>query len=176
MNNDKENKIRFRLKILSQIEPKEQAAQDAMEKVRDVLTKQEREQGGDSACVSRFVFIRRALRYSIAAAILIGIGFIAGRLAVPTQPVINMEEIQSMMDKKCSDNAEKILAASSTLMDKRVNEMIGLVEAARQKDRQLIAAAFEKIEYDRKADNNRLGNSIVALAARTNELRGFEQN
>lgn len=167
MNNDKENKIRFRLKVLSQIEPKEQAIASAMEKTREALVKSQKQEEENVVRISRAFICGRILKYAIAAVILIGIGFIAGRLAVPAQPEINMDEIQAMMDKKCDDNAEKILAASSTLMDKRMNDMVNVIEAARQKDRQWTAAAFEKIENDRRTDNNRLGNSIVALASRT---------
>jgi hypothetical protein len=54
--------------------------------------------------------------------------------------------------------------------------MILLVEAARENDRKWIAAALDKIEYDRRADTVRLGNSLVTLAARTNELHKYEQN
>jgi len=173
MNNDKEKQIRFRLKILSQIEPKTHSAQSAIEKTKDVLSKSLEE--NKAARVSHVFVFSQKLKYAVAAVILIGIGFIAGRLAIPAQPVINMEDIQAMMDKKCADNAEKTLAASSTLMDQRMNNMIGLIEAARQKDRQWIAAAFDKIEYDRQTDNNRLDNSIIALASRKNDLSGYEQ-
>lgn len=171
MSNDKENQIRFRLKTLSQIEPKEQAAHNAIEKVRDSLTKSEKQREKASVGTCRVIFSARILKYAAAAIILIGIGFIAGRLAVPAQPDIEMEQIQSMIDSHCAQFAEKTLAASSTLMDQRMNEMVGLIEAAREKDRQWVAAAFEKIENDRRADNTRVGNSLIALAARTSESK-----
>ena len=167
MNNDKENPIRFRLKILSQIEPSEQAIGSAMEKTKETLVKSQKQEEDKVVRTSGAFILGQILKYAIAAVILIGVGFIAGRLAIPAQPEINMDEIQAMMDKKCADNAEKILAASSTVIDKRMNEMINVIEAARQKDRQWTAAAFEKIENDRRTDNNRFGDSIVALASRT---------
>ena len=167
MNNDKENPIRFRLKILSQIEPSEQAIGSAMEKTKETLVKSQKQEEDKVVRTSGAFILGQILKYAIAAVILIGVGFIAGRLAIPAQPEINMDDIQAMMDKKCADNAEKILAASSTVIDKRMNEMINVIEAARQKDRQWTAAAFEKIENDRRTDNNRFGDSIVALASRT---------
>lgn len=167
MNNDKENQIRFRLKIISQIEPKEQAAQNAVEKVRDVLTQSEKQRESTSIRISRVFLGSQILKYTAAAVILIGIGFIAGRLAIPNQPEVNIAEIQTIVDKKCAEFAEKTLSASSTLMDKRMNEMLNVIEAARQKDRQWTAAAFEKIENDRRVDNTRMGNSLIALASRT---------
>ena len=176
MDNDKEKQIRFLMKMLSQIEPQNQATQNALDKVRNSLVQTEKRREAIAVRILRVVFCGRAIRYMTAAVILIGIGFIAGRLAVPKQPEINVAEIQSMIDKKCAEFAEKTLSASSTLMDQRMNNIIGLVEAAREKDRQWVAAAFQKIESDRKADNTRVGNSLVALAARTNELHGYEQN
>ena len=165
MNNNKENEIQFRLKVLSQIEPEEQAIASAIEKTKDILAKS---QNHNNVVRTSHVFVfGKILKYAIAAVILIGIGFIAGRLAIPAQPQINMDEIRAMMDQKYAENAEKILAASSTLMDKRMNEMVNVIEAARQKDRQWTAAAFDKIENDRRADNNRIGN-FINLASRTN--------
>ena len=176
MNNDKENQIRFRLKILSQIEPKEQAVQSALEKTRNEIVKSENKQKNNTVRILRVMFCGPSLKYATAAVILIGIGFITGRLAVPKQPDMNMAEIQSMVDKKCAEYAEKALAASSTLMDQRMNKIIGLVEAARETDRQWVASAFAKIENDRKVDNTRVGNSLIALAARTKEIQSYEQN
>ena len=49
-------------------------------------------------------------------------------------------------------------------MDKRMTEMVNVIEAARQKDRQWTAAAFDKVV----TDNDRMGKSIIALASRTN--------
>jgi hypothetical protein len=173
-NNEKE--IRFRLKMLSQIEPKERASQEAIEKVRDELTKSEKQRESTALRIFRTIFSGKTLKYATAAVILICIGFIAGRLAVPVRPEIDMEKIQSIMDKKYAEYAEKTLAASSTLMDQRTKDIIGLVEAARESDRQWVAAAFEKIENDRRADNNRFGNSLIALASRTNESKNYQEN
>ena len=87
-----------------------------------------------------------------------------------------MEEIKLLVETECAKTAENTLAASATLMDRQRNEIIGLVEAARQSDRQWIAAAFDKIESDRRVETNRLGNSLIALAARTNERSLYKQN
>jgi hypothetical protein len=176
MTQDKEKEINFRLKILSQIEPKEQNMHETIEKVRETLTKTQKQPVGTGIRMLRFIFSFRAIKLATAAVILIGIGFIAGRLAIPKQPDLNMANIQTMIDKKCAEFAEKTLAASNTLINQRTNEIINLVEAARQKDRQWTAAAFDKIENDRKTDNTKVGNSLIALAARTNEIQRYEQN
>ena len=176
MDQDKEKEINFRLKILSQIEPKEENMRETMEKVRETLTKTQEQPVGSGIRILRSIFSFRTIKFATAAVIMIGIGFIAGRLALPKQPDVNMANIQAMIDKKCAEFAEKTLAASSTLINQRTNEIINLVEAARQKDRLLTAAAFEKIENDRKTDNTKVGNSLIALAARTNEIQRYEQN
>ena len=87
-----------------------------------------------------------------------------------------MEEIQELVDARLEKFAEQTLAASGTLIDLRLGEVIASVEAARENDRKWIAAAFDKIVYDIRTDTARLGNSLVTLAARTNELHKYEQN
>jgi hypothetical protein len=51
-------------------------------------------------------------------------------------------------------------------------KLVELIETARARDRQQIAAALEKIEYDKQL----LGNGLVALAAQTSELRETKQD
>ena len=171
MSKDKENEIRYRLKILSQIEPSQEASEAAAQKVKDTL---EKTQSGSGTRIRRPFFNAAILKFAAAAVLLIGLGFIAGRLAAPAQP--DMEDIQKLIDARLSKFAEQTLAASSTLMDQRINEMIVLVEAARENDRKQIAAALDKIMYDIRADTDRLGSGLVALAARTNDLHKYEQN
>ena len=171
MSKDKENEIRYRLKILSQIEPSQEASEAAVKKVKDTL---EKNQGSSGTQIRRPFFNIAILKFAIAAVLLMCFGFIAGRLAAPAQP--DMEEIQELVDARLVKFAEQTLAASSTLMDQRINEMIVLVEAARENDRRQIAAALDKIVYDIRTDTARLGNGLVTLAARTNDLHKYEQN
>jgi hypothetical protein len=56
-----------------------------------------------------------------------------------------------------------------------MKELIQLIEAARAKDRQWIAAALEQIEINRRQDNARIG-SLVTFAAQTNQSQRIEQN
>jgi len=171
MSKDKENEIRYRLKILSQIEPSQESSEAAVQKVKDAL---EKNQGGSGTRIRRPFFNTVILKFAAAAVLLIGVGFIAGRLATPAQP--DMGEIQELVDARLAKFAEQTLAASGTLIDLRVGEVIASVEAARENDRRQIKAALDKIVYDRRADTARLGNSLVTLAARTNELHKYEQN
>jgi hypothetical protein len=171
MSKDKENEIRYRLKILSQIEPSPETSKVAVQKVRDTL---EKTQSGSGARIRRPFFNTAILKFAAAAVLLIGFGFIAGRLAAPAKP--DMGEIQELVDARLAKFAEQTLGASSTLMDQRINEVIVLVEAARENDRKQIATALDKIVYDIRADTDRLGNSLVTLAAQTDELHKYEQN
>ncbi|MBN2315150.1 MAG: hypothetical protein JXM79_14565 [Sedimentisphaerales bacterium] len=65
--------------------------------------------------------------------------------------------------------AEKTLTAVGNLTDRRFMEFARMVEAARIKDRQRVAAAFEYM-------GSRFGDGLVTLAAHTNELQRHEKN
>lgn len=208
MSEKDETQIRYRLKILSQIEPSPDAAQRAVQNVRETLanTKQERENIGRK--ILRMVSNGHSVKIAAAAILLIAVGFIAGRLLAPTQP--DMETLQAalepaitkdvlaqineqwqkeyarnytqikddlsrQMSLEIAEITEQTLAASGRITDQRMKELIQLIEAARVKDRQWIAAALEQIELNRRQDNARIG-SLVTFAAQTNQLKRIEQN
>lgn len=201
MSEKDENQIRYRLKVLSQIEPSPNASQRAVQNVRNTLANQKIKTGRE---IIRLFFNR----FAAAAVLLIGLGFIAGRLFAPAQP--DMQELQAalepairqniltqinvqwqeayvnsftqikdelgrQMSREMTEFAEQTLAASSTLTDQRLKELIQLIEAARVKDRQWIAAALEQIELSRRQDNARIG-GLVTFATQTNQLRRIEEN
>ena len=101
MSQKDENQIRYRLKILSQIEPSPEAAQRAVENVRERLanTKEERESIG--AKIIRTVSNGHSLKFAAAAILLIAIGFIAGRLIAPEQDI---EAIQASLVPTITQN------------------------------------------------------------------------
>ena len=207
MSQKEENQIRYRLKILSQIEPSPDAAQRAVQNVRDTLanTKQERESIGTK--IIRMVSNGHSLKFAAAAVLLIVVGFIAGRLFSPgrniealqasletavTQNVLAQineqwqkeyarnytqikDDLSRQMSEEMAELTEQTLAASSNITEQRMKELIQLIEAARVKDRQWIAAALEQIELNRRQDNARIG-SLVTFAAQTNQLKRIEQN
>lgn len=195
----KEEQIQYRLKILSQIEPSPEAAQRAVQNVRDTLTNTKQEHDSIGAKIIRMVSNGHALKFAAAAMLLIAIGFIAGRFFSPEQDIESLQaslvpavtqnvlaqineqwqkeyarnyvqikdELSRQMSQEMAEVAEQTLAASSTITEQRVKELIQLIEAARIKDRQWTAAALEKIELNRRQDNARIG-SLVTHAARTN--------
>ena len=204
---ENQEQIRYRLKILSQIEPSPEATQRAVQNARDTLanTKQKRESIGSK--IIRMVSNGHTLKFAAAAILLIAVGFIAGRSFSPekdiealqvslvpavTQKVLEqineqwqkeyarnytqiMDELSRQMSQEMTEFTEQTLAASGRMTDQRMKELIRLIEAARVKDRQWIAAALEQIELNRRQDNARIG-SLVTYAARTNQSQQFEQN
>ncbi len=82
------------------------------------------------------------------------------------------EELQRQVRRDLTEFAAQTLAASGTLTNQRLMELIQLIEAARIRERQQVAAALEQIEKNKI----RLENGLLAIAARTNELQRTEQN
>ncbi len=86
------------------------------------------------------------------------------------------EELQRQVRRDLTEFAAQTLAASGSLTNQRLMELIQLIEAARMQDRKRIEAALEQIELNRLQDKTRFGNSLVTLAAQTNELLGTKQD
>ncbi len=81
------------------------------------------------------------------------------------------EELQRQVRRDLTEFAAQTLAASGTLTNQRLMELIKLIEATRRRERQQIEAAFEQIEQDKIL----LRNGLLAVAAQTNELLGTKQ-
>lgn len=86
------------------------------------------------------------------------------------------DELQQQVRRDLTEFASQTLAASNTLTEQRLIQLIELIEAARERDRLQVAAALEEIELNRLQDKSQLGNSLVALAARTSEFRDMKPN
>ena len=204
MSQKDDNQIRYRLKVLSQIDPSPESAERAVQRIRESLTHPQTKTGTK---IVQLIMHGRALKFAAAAVFFICAGFIAGRILSPNQdidtlqaslePVIRQkilaqineqwqkeyarnytqikEDLGRQMSQEMTELTEQTIAASSTITDQRLKELIELIEAARAKDRQWIAAALEKIELDRRQDNARIG-GLVTFAAQTNRLQQIEQN
>jgi len=81
------------------------------------------------------------------------------------------EELQRQVRRDLTEFAAQTLAASGTLTNQRLMELIQLIEAARWRERQQVAAALEQIEQEKI----RLRSGLLAVAARTNELLDTKQ-
>ncbi len=82
------------------------------------------------------------------------------------------EELQRQVRRDLTEFAAQTLAASGSLTNQRLMELIQLIEATRRRERQQIETAFEQIEQEKIL----LRNGLLAVAAQTNELLGTKQD
>jgi hypothetical protein len=82
------------------------------------------------------------------------------------------EELQQQVRRDLTEFAAQTLAASGTLTNQRLMELIRLLEAARRREREQVAAALEQIEQEKIL----LRNGLLAVAAQTNELLGTKRD
>jgi len=199
-----ENQIHRRLKALSQIEPSSEATGRAIQQVRDTLVNKEKTRQCAGTRIWRTVFKCPVTKFAAAAVLLIAVGYATGRLSAPTVDTEELraalrqdlfeqmnerwqsafaagcaqikEELQRQVRRDLTEFATQTLAASGTLTNQRLMELIQLIDTARMQDRKRIEAALEQIELNRLQDKTRFGNSLVTLAAQTNELLGTKQD
>jgi hypothetical protein len=193
-----ENEIHDRLKRLSQVEPTKEASDRAMQKARDALMSNEDRRVG----LAPPLLIKGLMKLAAAAVLMIGAGFIGGRLSAPEPP--DMQELQAALESSLKSSlepalrrellgeienrlqldllderdtlkqelaqqvrrdmeafAEKTLIEVSILTDQRLMQFARMLEAARIKERQHVAAAFEYM-------GARFGDGLVTLAALRN--------
>ena len=212
-----ENEIRRRLKALSQVEPTSEAADRALQRLRDTVMNKEKVRESTSTRIWRTIFKSPVVKLAAAAVLLIGVGYAAGRLLAPrpldveqlratleaslksslelairqelleemnrrwesalaTRCAALKDELNQQVKRDLTEFAAQTLAASSSLTNQRLMEFAELIEAARMRERQQVAAALERIEFNRLQDKTRLGSGLVTLAAQTNELLSTKQD
>jgi len=91
------------------------------------------------------------------------------QLALATERDMLKQELRQQVAHDLEMFAEKALMAVGNLTDQRFMEFARMVEAARIKDRQRVAEAFNYM-------GSRFGDGLVTLAAHTNELKRHEKN
>lgn len=196
-----ENQVLQRLKLLSQIKPTSEATDRAMEKVRDSLSDKEKIRENTSlwqfpkrpiaklaaAAVLLIAVgyavgqlttpqpdmeqLQSALETSLRASLSEDMDR-RWKSAFAANCVEFKDQLQQQVRRDLTEFAAQTLAASNTRTEQRLIQLIELIEDARARDRRQVAAALEKIEYDKKL----LGNGLVALAAQTSELRDTKQD
>jgi hypothetical protein len=189
-----ENQIQDRLKILSQIEPNSEATNRAVQRTRDALLNKENTPQYAGAATWRNIFKNPIIKFAAAAVLMIGLGYIGGRISAP-QPLDVEElrvairedlseemnerwqsafaancaqlkdELQQQVRRDLMEFATQTLAASGTMTNRRLMELARLIEEARITDRERIEKAFQQIELYQ----TQLGKSLVAIASRKNE-------
>ena len=202
-----ENKILDRLKSLSQVEPTKEVTERAVRKVRDALIAGE----GRSRRVGFAPpsLISGLMKLAAAAVLMVGAGFVGGRLSAPKpldaqqlqaamesslksslEPAIRRQlqdefdnrlqsalathrdtlkqELARQVHRDIETYADQTLTTVGNLMDQRFMEFARLVEEARIKDRQHVAAAFDYM-------GSRFGDGLETLASRTDNLLGAKR-
>jgi len=198
-----ENQIHDRLKRLSQVEPGQEATNRAMQKVRNAIT------GEQTIPKLRLRLPHFFVKLAAAAVLMIGAGFVGGRLSAPEplymqqlqatlesslksslEPVIRRQlqdeidnrlqlafaannntlkrELAQQVRRDMETYANQTLTAVSNLTDQRLIEFARMIEAARIKERQRVAAAFDYM-------GSRFGDGLVTLAARRDNLWDAER-
>lgn len=190
-----DSQIHDQLKILSQIEPSSESTERVLQKTRDTLINKENTPQYEGNKILRNIFKNPIAKFAAAAVLMICFGYIGGRLSA-RQPVDIEElrtairndlakemnerwdsvfaanctqlkdELQQQVRRDLTEFAAQTLAASGTMTNQRLTELIRLIEAARIKDRERIEKAFKQIELYQ----TQLGKSLVAIASRTNEV------
>jgi len=200
-----ENEILRRLKILSQIEPTSENTNLTIEKVRESLNDKEKKKESTSLWqVMKRPIAKLAAAAVLLIGIGYTIGRLSApqpdieklhsdletslraslidqmnrhwQSAFATNCVQLKDELQRQVRRDLAEFAAQTLAATSTLTEQRLIQLIELIEAARARDRRQVAAALETIEFSRLQDKSQLGNGLVALAAQTSELRGSKED
>ena len=103
-----ENQIHERLKRLSQIEPAQDAAERAMQRVKETLANEDAH-GPARVRVARTAFAGPIVRLATAAAVLIAAGFLAGRLSAPP---VDVEQLRAELEASLKSSLEPAIRQS----------------------------------------------------------------
>jgi hypothetical protein len=87
------------------------------------------------------------------------------------------DELSQQYRRDLGRFAAQTLAASGTVTNQLLEELIESINAAQTQDRQWVAAALEQIESNRLQDQSQLSNAFVTFAVRTeDQLLRTQQN
>ncbi len=198
-----ENQIHDRLKRLSQVEPRQEASDRAMQRVRDTLMSEK------AIPKLRLRLPPIVAKLAAAAVLMIGAGYIAGRVSAP-EP-LNVQELRAALESslksslvpairqellsEIDDRWQSTLVASNARIKDELARQVrrDLTEFAAQtlaasgtRTDQRLMELIRLIEAARVQDRRRMaaafdyiesrfGNGLVTLAARTDELLGTER-
>lgn len=76
-------------------------------------------------------------------------------------------EIVELVRQDLRTFATDVVAGSERMMDRRFDDFVRLIEAARLKDRQRVVQAFEQVELNRRRDRTQIGQGVRSLVALT---------
>ena len=113
-----DNQIHNRLKILSQIEPSSESTDRAIQRTRDALINKENAHQYTGTTIWRNIFMNPIIKFAAAAVLMIGFGYIGGRLSAG-QP-LDVEEFRTALESSLRTSLEPALREGLTeQMDER---------------------------------------------------------
>jgi hypothetical protein len=107
-----DNQIHDRLKSLSQIEPSSESTGRAVQQTRDALLNKENAQQYAGATIWRNIFKNLIIKFAAAAVLMIGFGYIGGRLSAG-QP-LDVEELRAALESSLRTSLEPALREGLT--------------------------------------------------------------
>jgi hypothetical protein len=79
------------------------------------------------------------------------------------------DELSEQYQQELNRAAVQTLAASNTVTNELLTELLDAIQAAQIQDRRRVAAALEQIELNRLRDRNQLSSAFETLAVRTED-------
>ena len=113
-----DNQIHNRLKTLSQIEPSSESTDRAMQRARGALLNKDNTHQNVSLTIWRNIFTNPIIKFAAAAVLMIGLGYIGGRLSAG-QP-LDVEELRASLESSLRTSLEPAIREGLTEeMDER---------------------------------------------------------
>ena len=192
-----DNQIQDRLKTISQIKPGTESTDRAIQKTRQSLINKENSQQYTGKTILLNIFKNPVIKFAAAAVLMIGLGYIGGRLSA--RQTVNIEELrtvirndlvkemneqwQSAFTANCAQLKDELHQqvrrdltefAVQTLAATNQNlmELTRLIEAARRMDSERTERAFQQIGLNQ----TKLEKGLLVLATRTNETPDIKEN
>lgn len=109
---------------------------------------------------------RLCLEWAAAAALLIGLGLIAGRL---TAPRVDSERLRADLRRELQSDLHTVLEAANDRTDRRIEDLAAAWETARQQDQHATLALLNRTERLRQGDVAWLRRDLDTLAVNAGE-------
>ena len=193
MSKQNEDQILSRLKELSQVEPAPEVTGRTMQKVRDIVMKEQNERVGSGANTRKALLIVSIAKFAVAALIFVGFGFFAGRLSVP-KPT-DIEELQVALEGSIKSSLEteikqdvlgefeerlvSVLNKNNTLLKEELQRQVSrdlnefgarTVAASRNLTEQRFREVIELIEAAREHDRRQMEAALSQILQKTTKF------
>ena len=134
-----ETEIRRRLEAISKVEPGDEATERAVARARDVVLRNEKAQKGVTPKIWRVIAKGATARLAAAAVLMVGLGYLAGRLSAAGAP--DVEEIRAVVEASVAARLDEAL-------ESKIKERMGAERDSALDAR--LAALREQLRHDVK--------------------------